>query len=65
MWQMIAAVAVVVVPVSTALWVLIKTEMRNQVLTQDVKFGGRFSGIEQRVAALEGRGPQIPAYRVR
>jgi hypothetical protein len=52
---MIAAVAAVVVPVCGVLWLLIRGEVRNQVLTLHLTISDRFSTLEQRVTAVEGR----------
>lgn len=63
--QIITAVAAVVVPTGGVLWYLLKTEMRNQVLTLHLTVTERFSAIEARVAAVESRElAHKPAYRV-
>jgi len=65
-WQIIAAVAAVVVPTGGVLWYLLRTEMRNQVLSLHLTVNDRFGALESRITAVESRelAKTERAYRV-
>jgi hypothetical protein len=52
-WQIVAAVAGVTIPVSSVLWYLIRTEMRNQILQLHLTLTERVASVEGRVTGLE------------
>lgn len=64
-WNIVGAVAAVVVPVSTVLWLLIRTEMRAQILAIQLVFGERCNGIDRRVAVIESRETLATARHMR
>jgi hypothetical protein len=55
MWQIIASVASVIVPVATVLWYCIRAEMRAQVLALHLTMTERVNGVDQRVTAITER----------
>jgi hypothetical protein len=53
--SIVSAVAAVVLPAGAVLWLLIRTEMRAQILQLHLTLSDRTSHIEERVSVLENR----------